>query len=337
MADRLQRRRVGAVADDCRRRWVSVVCPGTSVGSAVRPDQRLRRSGGLRALRRRPGDRRHGGPRLGAFALSAKVDQCQRRWAHQRRALDDLKSRELWKAVAKGTSPCPVPGAAGRGGDHESGAKRSTRLQGLRRRRRGARRWALRRRRWARRDQDDFATASSGSRAAGGVAAAMSRAWSGMVVLAVHDDVRGDLQRSRRRARLGSSPPFVPAGRDQRRRRGRRRRRARRPPAWCDDDGDTHGDACGRGATPTTDRPDRRVWTSTRTPTPTATATPLDALAFVEAKVDGQGGVSGLTSAFSLAVSPDGKHVYVGGQNAAALVVFARNAATGALTLSKSR
>jgi len=71
--------------------------------------------------------------------------------------------------------------------------------------------------------------------------------------------------------------------------------------------------------------------TPTRTPTPTATATPLDALAFVEAKVDGQGGVDGLAGVFSVAVSPDGKHVYAGGQGDSALVVFARNATTGAL------
>jgi 6-phosphogluconolactonase (cycloisomerase 2 family) len=72
--------------------------------------------------------------------------------------------------------------------------------------------------------------------------------------------------------------------------------------------------------------------TRTATPTPSATATPLDALAFIEAEVDGQAGVAGLTAAFSVAVSTDGKHVYVGGQNDAALAVFARDAATGALT-----
>ena len=69
-----------------------------------------------------------------------------------------------------------------------------------------------------------------------------------------------------------------------------------------------------RTATPTV--------TPTVTPTPTATATPIDALAFVEAKVDGQGGVAGITSAFSVAVSPDGASVYAAGASSNALNVF---------------
>ena len=53
------------------------------------------------------------------------------------------------------------------------------------------------------------------------------------------------------------------------------------------------------------------------------------ALTFVEAKQDHVGGVQGLSGAQVVAVSPDGAHVYVAGGSA--LVVFTRNAATGAL------
>ncbi len=60
-----------------------------------------------------------------------------------------------------------------------------------------------------------------------------------------------------------------------------------------------------------------------------ATSGDLD---FVEAEVNGVDGVDGLTGATSVAVSPDGSSVYVTGRDADAVVVFARAAATGALT-----
>lgn len=85
-------------------------------------------------------------------------------------------------------------------------------------------------------------------------------------------------------------------------------------------------------ATPTVTPTATATPTATTTPTPTPTATPLDALAFVESKTDGQGGVSGLAGAFSVAVSPDGTSVYVGGQGDNAVAVFTRNATSGALT-----
>lgn len=61
---------------------------------------------------------------------------------------------------------------------------------------------------------------------------------------------------------------------------------------------------------------------------PSCTGTPI---AFVEAEVDGQGGVDGLDFPFAAAVSPDGKHVYVAGEFDDSIAVFARNAASGAL------
>src|SRR5439155_1462915 len=54
-------------------------------------------------------------------------------------------------------------------------------------------------------------------------------------------------------------------------------------------------------------------------------------LTFVEAQEEGQNGVVGLTRARAIAVSPDGANVYVAGGYDDALVVFARDAATGAL------
>ena len=56
------------------------------------------------------------------------------------------------------------------------------------------------------------------------------------------------------------------------------------------------------------------------------------ALSFVEVQTDGIGGVDGLDFAKSVTVSPDGAHVYVAGNGDDAVVVFSRNAATGALT-----
>ena len=56
------------------------------------------------------------------------------------------------------------------------------------------------------------------------------------------------------------------------------------------------------------------------------------ALSFVELDQDGAGGVDGLAGAISVAVAPDGRHVYVTGQADNAVVTFARDAASGALS-----
>jgi 6-phosphogluconolactonase (cycloisomerase 2 family) len=56
------------------------------------------------------------------------------------------------------------------------------------------------------------------------------------------------------------------------------------------------------------------------------------ALTFVEAKVNGSDGVTGLGGASSVAISPDGTSVYVTGRNDSSLAVFARDATTGHLT-----
>jgi 6-phosphogluconolactonase (cycloisomerase 2 family) len=60
------------------------------------------------------------------------------------------------------------------------------------------------------------------------------------------------------------------------------------------------------------------------------------ALTFLQSHRDGFGGVDGLAGATTVLVSPDGKHVYVGGYNDAAVALFTRNAATGALTFVSS-
>ena len=56
------------------------------------------------------------------------------------------------------------------------------------------------------------------------------------------------------------------------------------------------------------------------------------ALSFVEAQKNGVAGVDGLAFARAVAVSPDGSHVYVAGQQDSAVAVFRRNALTGWLT-----
>ena len=55
-------------------------------------------------------------------------------------------------------------------------------------------------------------------------------------------------------------------------------------------------------------------------------------LTFVEFKQDGAGGVDGLDSAYSVAISPDGQHVYAASEIDDAIAVFSRNTTTGALT-----
>jgi 6-phosphogluconolactonase (cycloisomerase 2 family) len=56
------------------------------------------------------------------------------------------------------------------------------------------------------------------------------------------------------------------------------------------------------------------------------------ALTYVETEQDGVGGVDGLDDAESVAVSPDGSHVYVGGVLDDAIAIFSRNGGTGALS-----
>ena len=56
------------------------------------------------------------------------------------------------------------------------------------------------------------------------------------------------------------------------------------------------------------------------------------ALTFVQVVKDGEGGVDGLSWAWTVAVSPDGSHVYVVGANDHAVAAFSRDATTGALT-----
>ena len=55
-------------------------------------------------------------------------------------------------------------------------------------------------------------------------------------------------------------------------------------------------------------------------------------LSFVEAEKDGVGGTDGLGSAFGVAVSPDGEHVYAVANGDNSIAAFARSPITGALT-----
>jgi 6-phosphogluconolactonase (cycloisomerase 2 family) len=60
---------------------------------------------------------------------------------------------------------------------------------------------------------------------------------------------------------------------------------------------------------------------------------PVDgSLTLVQTLTDGSGGVDGIDGAVGVAVSPDGAHVYVSGQEDDALAAFARDALTGMLT-----
>jgi 6-phosphogluconolactonase (cycloisomerase 2 family) len=61
------------------------------------------------------------------------------------------------------------------------------------------------------------------------------------------------------------------------------------------------------------------------------------ALTFVERKTNLVDGIVGLDGARAVAVSPDGAHVYVAGSLSRALVVFTRDATTGALTPASIR
>ena len=54
-------------------------------------------------------------------------------------------------------------------------------------------------------------------------------------------------------------------------------------------------------------------------------------LTFVNAKFDGQGGITGLDFAWDVVASPDGRSVYATGDNSDALVTFRRNGDTGKL------
>ncbi|MGE4191225.1 MAG: beta-propeller fold lactonase family protein [Thermoanaerobaculia bacterium] len=55
-------------------------------------------------------------------------------------------------------------------------------------------------------------------------------------------------------------------------------------------------------------------------------------LTALERQANGSGGVSGMASPAGLAVSPDGRHLYVAAVGSNAIVTFSRNASTGALT-----
>jgi len=60
-------------------------------------------------------------------------------------------------------------------------------------------------------------------------------------------------------------------------------------------------------------------------------------LTFVEVERDGQNGVSGLFGAAAVAVSPDGRHVYVASRYPGAVAIFDRNTATGAVTFLEAK
>jgi 6-phosphogluconolactonase (cycloisomerase 2 family) len=61
------------------------------------------------------------------------------------------------------------------------------------------------------------------------------------------------------------------------------------------------------------------------------------ALTYIEHEQNGQAGVEGLVGVWGLALSPDGKHLYVASQFDDSLTVFARDAGTGALSYVETR
>lgn len=61
------------------------------------------------------------------------------------------------------------------------------------------------------------------------------------------------------------------------------------------------------------------------------------ALSFVQSQIDGVSGVEGLAEPRGLALSPGGEHLYVAGSADDAVVVFSRNATSGALTFVEAR
>jgi 6-phosphogluconolactonase (cycloisomerase 2 family) len=61
------------------------------------------------------------------------------------------------------------------------------------------------------------------------------------------------------------------------------------------------------------------------------------ALTFLQALKDGTDGIDGIAYASSLALSPDGQHLYVTGSTDDAVALFARDASTGALTFIESQ
>ncbi len=64
----------------------------------------------------------------------------------------------------------------------------------------------------------------------------------------------------------------------------------------------------------------------------TASAARAAALEFVDAKLEGEAGVQGLSGVLAVAVSPDGRNVYTVAPSSDAVAVFTRDPATGALT-----
>lgn len=60
-------------------------------------------------------------------------------------------------------------------------------------------------------------------------------------------------------------------------------------------------------------------------------------LKFLNAKVDGQGGVDGIASTFDLTVAPDGRNVYASGNADNAVASFKRNVRTGRLRFLGAR
>lgn len=70
---------------------------------------------------------------------------------------------------------------------------------------------------------------------------------------------------------------------------------------------------------------------------PGASRTDAAVLTFVEAQLQGVGGVQGLLGARSVAVSPDGAYIYVASNFSDAVAVFARDPATGALSFVEAK